>query len=133
MKKLILTIAVSLIGLAASAQSILKVRAYSTTEKHAYPNGDWSEWSSWRDANILIVIDATKDRITIYSETTQTYDILADEGESLSDRGDKVRTYTCVDENGSRCQIRIVKRTNTAQIYADFSNVILCYNIKSIE
>lgn len=133
MKKLIITVALGLMSLCASAQSIVKVRAYSTTEKHVYSNGVWSDWSDWRDVNILIVIDATKERITIYSETHQTYDILTDDGESLSDRGDKTRTYTCVDENGARCQIRFVKRTTTMQIYADFSNVILCYNISSIE
>ena len=133
MKKLFLTVAFGLVSLCATAQSLLKVRAYSTTEKHTYANGIWSDWSPWRDTNILIVIDAAKERITIYSETTQTYDILSDDGESLSDRGDATRTYSCVDENGARCQIRFVKRTKTTQIYADFSNVILCYNISSIE
>jgi hypothetical protein len=133
MKKLFLSFAIGLASLATSAQSILKVRAYSTTEKHIYSDGSWSDWSPWRDTNILIVIDATKERITIYSETTQTYDIMVDEGESLSDRGDKVHAYTCVDENGSRCLVRFVKRTKTTQIYADFNNIILCYNITAIE
>ena len=133
MKKLILTVALGLASLCATAQSLLKVRAYSTTEKHVYSDGSWSDWGPWSDTNILIVIDAAKDRITIYSATTQTYDILSDEGESLSDRGDKTRTYTCVDENGSRCNIRFVKRTTTMQLYADFNNVILCYNIVAIE
>jgi hypothetical protein len=133
MKKLILAIVLSLASLCVSAQSILKVRAYSTSEKHIYSDGSWSEWAPWRDTNILIVIDAAKDRITIYSATTQTYDILTDEGESFSDRGDKTRTYMCVDENGTRCSIRFVKRTTTTQIYADFNNIILCYNITSIE
>jgi hypothetical protein len=120
-------------SLCATAQSILKVRAYSTAEKHTYSDGSWSDWSSWKTANILIVIDGIKERITIYSATIQVYDILVNEGESYSDRGDKTQTYSCVDENGTRCNIRFVKRSTTTQIYADFNNIILCYNIASIE
>ena len=133
MKKLILTAVLGLASLLASAQNLLKVRAYSSAEKHIYSDGSWSGWSPWKDTNILIVIDATKERITIYTATIQTYDILSDEGESFSDRGDKTRTYACVDENGSRCNIRFVKRSTTTQIYADFNNLILCYNIVTIE
>ena len=71
--------------------------------------------------------------VSIYSETLQTFDIIQDEGETLSDKGDPTLNYYCVDENGTKCRIRIVKRNDsTTQIYADYNNLILCYNVKRI-
>lgn len=132
MKKLFLFIIVLLLSFVSNAQSVLKVRTSYTAEKHTDYYGNWTEWSDWKEANILIVIDSYQHRVTIYSQTTQTFDIIEYEGESLSDRGDPITSYYCVDENGTKCRIRIVKRNNVNQIYVDYSNLILCYNLKPI-
>ena len=132
MKKIFLSLIVLLLSFISNAQSVLKIRTSHTSEKHTDYYGNWTEWSDWKEANILIVVDSQQDRITIYSETTQTFDIIQDEGESLSDRGDPTLNYYCVDENGTKCRIRIVKRTSGTQIYVDYSNLILCYNLKRI-
>jgi hypothetical protein len=134
MKKLILSTVLGLVmSFAAVAQNVLKLRAFATTEMHKYQDGSWSSWAPWNDTDILIVIDAPANRITIYTETHQTYDILTDDGESRTDDGERVLNYTCVDENGSRCAVRLIKRSNgVSQLYADFSNVVLCYNLKVI-
>ncbi len=133
MKKLFLSLIVLLLSFVSNAQSVLKLRTSHSCEKHTGYRGSWTDWSEWREVNILIVIDGQQDRITIYSETTQTFDIIEDEGESLSDKGDPTMNFYCVDENGTKCRIRIVKRSDsTTQIYADYNNLILCYNVKRI-
>lgn len=132
MKKLLLSLIVLLLSFVSNAQSVLKIRTSYTAEKHTDYYGNWTDWSDWKEANILIVVDSQQDRVTIYSETTQTFDIIQDEGESLSDRNDPMISYFCIDENGTKCRIRIVKRTSGTQIYVDYSNLILCYNLKAI-
>jgi hypothetical protein len=133
MKKLFLSLIVLLLSFVSNAQSVLKVRTTHSCEKHTDYYGNWTDWSEWKEANILIVVDSQQDRITIYTETTQTFDIIENEGQSLSDKGDPTFNYYCVDENGTKCRIRIVKRTSGNQIYADYSNLILCFNIKNID
>jgi hypothetical protein len=130
MKKLFLSLIVLLLSFVSNAQSVLKIRTSHSCEKHIDYYGNWTDWSEWKEANILIVVDSQKDRITIYTETTQIFDIIENEGESLSDKGDPTFNYYCVDENGAKCRIRIVKRTTLTQIYVDYSNLILCFNIK---
>ena len=132
MKKLLLSLIVLLLSFVSNAQSVLKIRTSYTSEKHTDYYGRWTDWSDWKEANILIVVDSEQDRVTIYSQTTQTFDIIENEGESLSDRGDPTLNYYCVDENGTKCRIRIVKRTSGTQIYVDYNNLILCYNLKPI-
>ena len=133
MKKVFLILILFFLSFIGNAQNILKLRTSHTSEKHTDYRGHWTDWSEWREANILIVIDAQQERITIYSETLQTFDIIQDEGETLSDKGDPTLNYYCVDENGTKCRIRIVKRNDsTTQIYADYNNLILCYNVKRI-
>jgi hypothetical protein len=131
MKKLFLSIILLLLSFVSNAQNILKLRTSHTCEKHTDYYGNWTDWSAWKEANILIVIDGQQERITIYTETTQTFDIIENEGQSTSDKGDPTLNYYCIDENGTRCRIRIIKRDDsTTQIYADYSNIILCFNIK---
>ena len=133
MKKLFLSLIILLLSFVSNAQSVLKLRTSHSCEKHTDYYGNWTDWSEWKAVSILIVIDGQQDRITIYSQTTQTFDIIEDEGESLSDKGDPTMNFYCVDENGTKCRIRIVKRSDsTTQIYADYNNLILCYNVKRI-
>lgn len=130
MKRLFLSLILLLLSFVSNAQSVLKLRTSHSCEKHTDYYGNWTDWSEWKEANILIVIDGQQERITIYTETIQTFDIIEDEGESLSDKGDPTMNFYCVDENGIKCRIRIVKRTTLTQIYADYNNLILCFNIK---
>jgi hypothetical protein len=132
MKKIFLSIILLLLSFVSNAQSILKLRTSHSCEKHTDYYGNWTSWSNWKEANILIVIDGQQQRITIYTETLQTFDIIEDEGESLSDKGDPTMNFFCIDENGTKCRIRIVKRTESTQIYADYNNLILCFNVKKI-
>jgi hypothetical protein len=109
-----------------------KVRANSFCEKHL-ENDTWTEFSDWKDTNYLIVMDGNKKRVTIYTDPIQTYDIITNEGESLSDRGEKTQNYMCVDEYGVNCRMRIIDRSQSINVIIDFSNLILCYNVIEID
>jgi len=114
--------------------SFAQTYKYKATEValKTYENGRWSKWSDWEDVNILVVINSDKDVITIYSNQTQEYDIveyLSEEEDS--DGGTQVK-WLCVNEDGSRCHIRIRKQSDgQLQLYVDFSDLMFVYNIES--
>lgn len=116
---------------------VTKCKAYSFAhkEKNEY-SGGWSEWSSWEDVDILIVIDTDNNRIKIFSKVDQIYDIIENKGKSTDSDGDDTLEWICVNEDGLKCGVRLVKlnsKGGTSQIYIDFSDFIFVYNIYRLD
>lgn len=103
---------------------------------HQYKNeysGVWGDWGDWNDCNVLIVIDEDRDRITIYSQRTQEYDIIGI-GQEEEDYESSSLTFDCVDEEGIRCSLTIrVYNDNSrgSQLYVNYSDVRWVYSIPS--
>jgi hypothetical protein len=132
MKKYILFIIVLLLSFVSNAQNVLKIRITHSCERHI-DNNNWTTWSDWKEASILVVVDGQQERITIYSKIVQTFDILEDEGQTLTDKGEPTLNFFCIDQDGTKCRIRIIKRNESTQIYVDYNNLMLCYNVKKID
>jgi hypothetical protein len=120
-----------------SSAQVIKVKAdaISIKTKDEY-TGRWSDWSKWEEVNILITIDSDKDRIKIFSKIEQVYDIIQDFGESYDKDGDKTWKLLCVNEDGLRCYVRLVKlysQNGEGQLYVDFNDMMWVYNIHSID
>ena len=91
-----------------------------------------SEWSEWNETTVLITIDLSKDRITIYSKETQVYDIAKNEDESYDNDGDMTLSLYCVDKAGLTCRIRLVKlisQNDRNQLYVDYDDLKWVYNV----
>jgi len=119
-----------------SAQ-VLKVKAdaISIKTKSEYTES-WSDWSDWQSVNILITIDSEKQRIKIFSKEDQVYDIIQNLGEDYDKDGDKVWKWLCVNEDGLRCHVRLVKlysQNGKSQLYVDFNDMKWVYNIYSLD
>lgn len=117
-------------GLISRSQTIaFKTSAVSIIEK-TNKNG-WGQWSEFVKAELLITIDAKKDRIIVNSPVTQVF--------SIKNYGDKIETETlktvpfdCIDNNGSKCKILVITRkdeANRMQFYINYSEVKFVYNI----
>lgn len=129
MKKKLLIILMAILPIFAYAD-IQKMTATSVASK-SYTNGRWSEWSDWEDVNILVVINFDKERITIYSQRTQEFDIIQYYEEESDGEGGKVHEMVCVDEDGLRCHVRIrFPKTNIPQIYIDYKDFMYVYNLE---
>jgi hypothetical protein len=120
-----------------SSAQVLKVKAdaISFKTKNEY-TGRWSDWSKWEEVNILITIDPDKERIKIFSKKDQVYDIIQDLGENYDKDGDKTLKWLCVNEDGLRCHVRLVKlysQGGKSQLYVDFNDMMWVYNIYSID
>ena len=124
---LLLLLIVSSLGFSQTIK--IKTNSVSFTEKDA--KGSWGAWSDFKPAEILITIDASKDRIVVNSPEIQVFSIKA-YGEKIENNIEKTVPFTCVDANGSKCIIlAITKKTegNRMQFYINYSDVKFVYNI----
>lgn len=102
---------------------------FSVMEKNA--KGEWGKWSELKDTSIIITLDTNKNRILVYSQEVQLYDILDYENEQENDT-DRINTFTCRDNDGNPFTISIITRKsqgNRKQLYINQKDFIVVYNI----
>ena len=117
-------------------QSYCQVYKFQTTgfsvlEKNE--KGNWGKWSDLQDASIVITLDTTKNRIIVYSQEIQLYEIMNYEKVQENDN-DEIYTFQCRNDDGEPFVISIIKRKNQEnrkQLYINQKNVIVVYNIKN--
>jgi hypothetical protein len=130
MKKTVL-LAFLLFGLLSGySQTItMKTSSVSVCEKTA--KGSWSNWTDFKNAELVITIDARKNRIIINSPEIQVFTITS-YGERIETENDKIVPFDCMDNNGSKCKILAIirkKEGNRMQFYVNYSEVKFVYNI----
>ena len=116
---------------------VIKCKATSIAFKEYNEYSErWSDWSDWEDVNILITFDVDNDRIKIFSKEDQIYDIINDLGESTDSDGDVTYKWLCVNENGLKCHVRLIKLNSKGgknQIYVSFNDISWVYNIYMLD
>lgn len=97
--------------------------------------GKFGDWSELKLVNILVNLDTNKNRIVIYSEAIQLFEIVeylpAEENDT-----DIVYPFTCRDNNGEDCTISFITRKNQEnrkQLYIKYDDRVLVYNIVNFE
>ena len=113
-----------------TAQTInFKTSSVSITEKNE--RGNWTQWSDFVKADLLITIDGKKNRIVVNSPEIQVFTILS-YGEKKEDDNNKIVPFECIDNNGSKATIFVItkkKESNRMQFYINYSEVKFVYNI----
>ena len=102
---------------------------FSVMEKNA--KGDWGKWSDLQDTSIVITLDTDKNRIIVYSQEIQLYDIVNYEEKEENDN-DLIYSFACKDDDGAPFTISIItrkKQDNRKQLYINQKNFIVVYNI----
>ena len=95
----------------------------------------WNDWKEFVDADILGLMDGENDRIKLFFEKTQTYDIIKDLGSSIDSDGDETVEWECISENGYKCGVKLVllnSQNAQRQLYVVFNNYVLAYNLSLI-
>jgi hypothetical protein len=106
-----------------------KTSGFSVLEKNE--RGKWGKWSDLSLVNILVTLDTNKNRILVYSQNIQLYEILTYQPESESE-SDLVYSFTCKDNDGVDCTVSIItrkKQDNRKQLYITYSDHVIVYNI----
>jgi hypothetical protein len=109
-----------------------KTSGFSVLEKKE--NGKWGKWSDLDLVNILVTLDTNKNRIVIYSQVIQLFEIIDYQATEENDT-DIVYSFTCKDNNGDDCTLSIItrkKQDNRKQLYINYDDRIVVYNIFNI-
>ena len=94
-------------------------------------NGKWGNWSDLDLVNIIVALDTNKNRIVIYSERIQLFEIVEYQNMQENDT-DIVHSFTCLDNIGVNCTLSIITRKNQdnrKQLYINYGDRIILYNI----
>jgi hypothetical protein len=106
-----------------------KSSGISVLEKNQ--KGKWGNWTDLDLVNIFVKLDTDKNRIFIYSEAIQVFEIV--EYIPLSENEtDSIYSFTCIDNLGENCTLSIIirkKQGNRKQLYVNYDNRIIVYNI----
>lgn len=122
-----------------SHSQVTKLRSTSYSVKLLNDNGEWDDWSDDVEANVLIIFDGNKDRFTVYSSTTQVFDIAEYLPKSENEKGNTVRKYFCIDKDGDECLLRYIDYTETNgqntlnQLYIHYNEVIVLYYVYTLD
>jgi len=106
-----------------------KTSGVSVLEKNE--RGKWGKWSDLKLVNVVVSLDTDKNRIVIYSEIIQLFEIIEYQPTQENDT-DVVYSFTCKDNNGDDCTVSIITRKhqgNRKQLYINYGNRIILYNI----
>jgi hypothetical protein len=106
-----------------------KTSGFSVLEKNE--KGKWGKWSDLNLVNILVTLDTSKNRIVVYSQIIQLFEIIEYQPTEEND-SDIVYSFTCKDNEGVDCTVSIItrkKQENRKQLYINYDNRIIVYNI----
>ena len=106
-----------------------KTSGFSVLEKNE--KGKWGKWSDLNLVNILVTLDTSKNRIVVYSQIIQLFEIIEYQSTEENDT-DIVYSFTCKDNEGVDCTVSIItrkKQENRKQLYINYDNRIIVYNI----
>jgi hypothetical protein len=108
---------------------VYKLRSTLFASRQVF-NNYWTDWTSWVPSSVLIVAETENQRVRIYSQTPQTYDMI----ESVITTYDKdslpIYTVMCIDENGTRCKmVWYNTKDDDSYVLFQFSNLELMYKV----
>lgn len=122
------------IGIQESHSQVYKFKTTSFSVLEKDNKGKWGKWSDLQNANIIITLDTNKNRIIVYSQEIQFYEILNYQPKEETDN-DLIYPFSCEDIDKERFTISIITRknqNNRKQLYINQKNVIVVYNIVSM-
>jgi hypothetical protein len=110
-----------------------KTTGFSVLEKNE--KGKWGKWSDLELATMMVTLDTNKNRIVIYSQIIQLFEIIDYQATEENDT-DIVYSFTCKDNDGEECVLSIItrkKQDNRKQLYINYGNQIIVYNIFNMD
>jgi hypothetical protein len=133
--KIIILLAFLFLGFNQGFSQTYKFKTTGLSVSEKGKDGNWGNWSDLELTNILVTLDTKKNRIVIYSEVIQVFEIIdylpAEENDT-----DIVYPFTCKDTNGEDCTLSFITRKNQQnrkQLYIKYEDRVILYNVVNFE
>lgn len=129
--KLSVILSLFFICISTNAQ-VLKFRTTALSTNVTKENGGWKGWSEFEDSNLLVTVNLDVQRITIYADKTQNFDITDFDELKKDEDGDDVFTFYCVDNEGRNCRIKFYtlhSQNGGRQMYIYYDSLAFLFNI----
>lgn len=97
--------------------------------------GDWGEWSNLKNVTFIVKLDTNMNKILIYSEEIQYFDIVEYLPQEENDT-DSIYSFACKYNGGEECTLSIITRKNQdnrKQLYVNYSDQIIVYNMANFK
>ena len=131
--KLFIVLAFLVLGLHQSYSQTYNFKTSSLSVLEKDPKGKWGSWTDLDLVNIFIKLDTDKNRILIYSEAIQVFEIV-DYIPFVEGEADDIHSFSCINNLGENCTLSIIirkKQDNRKQLYLNYDNRIIVYNISN--
>lgn len=94
------------------------------TVKASYKVGD-GNWTDWKKHEFLGIVSGAKERITIYSEPKEVFEIISKNVTNLDK--EVMMSLNCIDIEGEECVIEIRADTKNSifMLYVRYTNAVL--------
>jgi len=123
------------VGLNQGFSQVYKFKTTGLSVAVKEKNGKYGDWSELKLVNILVNLDTNKNRIVVYSEAIQLFEIVQYLHEEES-KTDIIYPFECKDNNGEDCNVSFVTRKNQGnrkQLYIKYEDRVLMYNVVNFE
>lgn len=129
MRKIILLILLSMSVLCYSQRY---ERMTKTLSVRILQNHKWSRWMSSK-VRVLLIIDADRSKVTIYSKGTQIYDIISQDSHYF-DTTEGIRSecweYSVIDQDGDIGTLVVRYGASWVQVYIRFADIQWVYYLE---
>jgi len=123
------------VGLHQGFSQVYKFKTTGLSVAVKEKNGKYGDWSELKLVNILVTLDTNKNRIVVYSEAIQLFEIVEYLHEEES-KTDLIYPFICKDNNGEDCTLSFITRKNQEnrkQLYIKYDDRVLVYNVVNFE
>ena len=101
-------------------------------------NGEWTTFSDWQPIDIKVKFKKSpfnigKGKFIVYDKSKLTLKIVEENDESKTDKGERILSYNCVDNDGAKCNLILIDKGESIYAIVYYTNLNLCYNLIEIK
>lgn len=129
--KTVLVIFLLVLGINHSFGQVYKFKTTGLSISVKEANGKFGDWSAIKPVSIVVNLDTNKNRIAIYSEVIQLFEII-EYLPTEENSTDLNYPFVCKDNSGENCTLSFITRKNQdnrKQLYVKYIDRVLVYNI----